>query len=176
MKCKILSVKIVPGYTIDSSLKAEMQEVETDKAVLIEALPIYGGRDWQKEVGKTLDLNLNFEPIDYPFFSQQDWYDSINEKYEQKEQTKHLSKEFICYGDPAIEFYPSDERVFKEKLLESKMALRTWFYKDGTIKKEIWKANRLSSTSNLRGNIQSTNRWRRKEIDGLIKVRLELLY
>ena len=89
MECKNLSVKIVPGYTIDSSLKPEMQEVETDKAVLIDELPIYGGRDWQKEICKTLDLNLNFEPIDYSFFSQQDWYDSLNEKHDLKEQLQH---------------------------------------------------------------------------------------
>lgn len=73
-----------------------------------------------------------------------------------------------------IEFIPKNETLFKQLLLQKKQAKRTWIYKNGAIKTEIWDAGRFTITSNLRGNITSTNHWRSRKETGLIKIILEI--
>lgn len=73
-----------------------------------------------------------------------------------------------------IQFIPSDEIVFKKRLLEKKEAKRTWIYSDGKEENEIWKAKKFKIESNLRGNITSTNKWREKSALGIVKVILEV--
>lgn len=74
-----------------------------------------------------------------------------------------------------IIFMPSDERVFKQELLKNKKAKRTWIYKNGKEEVEYWDAQRMTSDSNLRGNICSTNKWRNRDKNGIIKVILEII-
>ncbi|MBH0068980.1 MULTISPECIES: hypothetical protein [Pseudoalteromonas] len=56
---------------------------------------------------------------------------------------------------PELKFYPTDENSFKAQLIENKEAEVVLYKVDGTREITRWKANRLSETSNLRGNLWS---------------------
>lgn len=71
---------------------------------------------------------------------------------------------------PELLFHPKDENQFKEELLKTKKARFVLTYQDGAVKESIWNAENFSSSSNLKGNIQSRPFWRNKATDGLIKV------
>jgi hypothetical protein len=75
---------------------------------------------------------------------------------------------------PVLSFSPSDENEFKLKLIESKEAEVVMYKHDSTREISHWKANRLSQTSNLRGNLWSgiLRGWKSKGID---KVELAVL-
>lgn len=78
-------------------------------------------------------------------------------------------------GETVIEFIPNNETQFKQLLLQKKKARRTWIYRDGTSRTEIWDATKFKPSSNLKGNIQSTNHWRTRKETGLIKIIFEIL-
>lgn len=59
-----------------------------------------------------------------------------------------------------IQLNPASEREFMEKILSTKTAYITTYYKDGNVKKKVWNANRLNENSNLLGNIRSRNEFR----------------
>jgi hypothetical protein len=74
-----------------------------------------------------------------------------------------------------LEFIPSDEKIFKMKLIETKKAKRTIYYKNKNKnpKIETWNADKLTEESNLRGNIHSKFRkWKELEIE---KIKFEIL-
>ncbi|MBQ9207442.1 MAG: hypothetical protein IJ158_12140 [Treponema sp.] len=77
--------------------------------------------------------------------------------------------------DTVIEFIPANETQFKQLLLQKKCARRTWIYKDGKKRVEIWDAHNFKTSSSLKGNIQSTVHWRSRKDTGLIKVILEII-
>ena len=56
---------------------------------------------------------------------------------------------------PELMFYPTDENLFKAQLIENKEAEVVLYKVDGSREITRWKANRLSETSNLRGNLWS---------------------
>ncbi|PJE57156.1 hypothetical protein [Marinomonas sp. BSi20584] len=56
---------------------------------------------------------------------------------------------------PLLSFSPMDEDFFKQKLIETKEAEVVIYKTDGSREVTRWKANRISSTSNLRGNLWS---------------------
>ncbi|PCJ02014.1 MAG: hypothetical protein COB14_03115 [Alphaproteobacteria bacterium] len=56
---------------------------------------------------------------------------------------------------PTLVFDPSDEDLFKHKLIEAKEAEVVLYKIDGTREVSRWKANSFSETSNLRGNLWS---------------------
>lgn len=72
------------------------------------------------------------------------------------------------------EFYPADEKLFKEKLLEVKRAKRTWIYADGRQVQDTWNARNMTLESNLRGNIASNNKVRVRGELGLVKLIIEI--
>ena len=78
-------------------------------------------------------------------------------------------------GNTIIEFVPPSEGQFRRLLLQKKCAKRTWVYKDGRSRTELWDAHNFTESSNLRGNIQSTNHWRSRKETGLVKVILEII-
>ena len=78
-------------------------------------------------------------------------------------------------GNTAIEFVPPGEGQFRRLLLQKKCAKRTWVYQDGRSRTELWDAHNFTESSNLRGNIQSTNHWRSRKETGLVKVILEIV-
>lgn len=75
---------------------------------------------------------------------------------------------------PVLTFFPSDENEFKLRLIESKEAEVVMYKHDSKREVTHWKANRLSETSNLRGNLWSgiLRGWKSKGID---KVELSVL-
>ncbi len=74
-----------------------------------------------------------------------------------------------------LEFIPTDEKVFKQELLRTKRAKRTWYYKDNKITIDEWDASKFTIESNLRGNILSNNKIRAWRETGLRKVKFEIL-
>ena len=74
-----------------------------------------------------------------------------------------------------IEFIPSDDNIFKNELIRTKQAKRTWFFEDGRIIQDLWKANKFNEDSDLRNNINSTQQARSRQETGLYKVRLEII-
>ncbi|SFG77370.1 hypothetical protein [Neptunomonas qingdaonensis] len=75
---------------------------------------------------------------------------------------------------PTLAFYPSDEQQFKLRLIETKEAEVVIYKVDGSREISRWKANRLSESSNLRGNLWSgfLRGWRGK---GIKSVELTIL-
>lgn len=71
---------------------------------------------------------------------------------------------------PDLIFHPADEEEFKKELLKSKKAHFELTYDTGVTKTSPWNAAKFSSTSNLRGNIESKAFWREKDKEGLVKV------
>ena len=67
---------------------------------------------------------------------------------------------------PTLAFHPSDEKLFKRKLIETKEAEVVLYKVDGTREISRWKANRFSEASNLRGNLWSgpLREWKNKGI------------
>jgi len=78
-------------------------------------------------------------------------------------------------GKLSLEFIPNDERKFKQELIRTKKAKRTWYYKDKNPETDIWDASRFTVESNLKGNIFSNNRVRVWEETGLMKIKFEIL-
>ena len=54
-----------------------------------------------------------------------------------------------------IELIPNNNEVFLKKILKTKSANITTFYKNGTKESKIWKAERMSANSNVIGNLRS---------------------
>lgn len=59
-----------------------------------------------------------------------------------------------------IELKPSTESDFKRRLLLTKTAYITIFYKDGTSKQKVWNANRFRESSGVLGNLRSRPEFR----------------
>lgn len=101
---------------------------------------------------------------------------NINRKAENSYEDTLVHNNFINTNqEVGIIFRPSDERIFKQELLKYKKAKRTWIYKNGKEEVEDWDAQRMTIDSNLRGNICSTNKWRNRDKNGIIKVVLEIM-
>jgi len=81
--------------------------------------------------------------------------------------------EAIPSKKPQLVFYPENDDDFKDLLITHKKAYIRLHKKDGTIENIIWKANRFSKNSNLRGNLWSgyLRGWKAK---GVIKAELAI--
>ena len=91
-------------------------------------------------------------------------------KFERMESSRQSTRSGFT-----LEFHPSDERVFKDKLLQTKRARRTWYYTDGREETDIWDASNLTITSNLNGNIYSNNKVRQRDKIGLVRLKFEII-
>ena len=79
---------------------------------------------------------------------------------------REFSKERIVdysNGILPIELNPSTEFEFKKRLLLTKTAYITTFYKNGTAKQKVWNANRFRETSGVLGNLRSRPEFRNGE-------------
>jgi hypothetical protein len=74
-----------------------------------------------------------------------------------------------------FEFIPSDEKLFKQELIKTKKARRTWYYLNKNPEIDIWDASKFTIESNLRGNISSNNKVRVWKDIGLIKIKFEII-
>ncbi|MDM1377657.1 MULTISPECIES: hypothetical protein [Myroides] len=91
----------------------------------------------------------------------------------EKHDLKHSNNNFRL-TDFIIEFIPNDEKLFKQKLIITKKANRTWIYSNGKTINDTWDASKFTNESNLRGNISSNNKVRNRNETGLIKLILEI--
>jgi hypothetical protein len=89
--------------------------------------------------------------------------------------TKDMKREYGSLSIPEIELVPSNITLFKKELIRTKRAHRTFYYLDKPEKKEIWKADNFSPSSDLMSNIKTNNQFRSWKSTGLIKVRLEII-
>jgi hypothetical protein len=90
-------------------------------------------------------------------------------------RTKNVKEEQIAIKPSeniVLEFVPSDETAFKEKLIETKRAKRTFYYSNNQYDDDIWFANNFTEHSNLRGNIWGSSIVKKK---GLKKIKFEIL-
>tara|TARA_R100000935_G_scaffold47231_1_gene70943 strand:+ start:1216 stop:2199 length:984 start_codon:yes stop_codon:yes gene_type:complete len=83
-------------------------------------------------------------------------------------RNEHYSNEIL-----PIQLNPVSEREFKEKLLLTKTAYITTYYKDGNIKKKVWNVNSFNESSNLLGNIRSrldfrNGNWQKLKIEKVL--------
>lgn len=63
-------------------------------------------------------------------------------------------------GVLTITFEPSDEQVFKQKLLLKKQAVIETHYANGNVETKVWNADRFNASSNLLGNLRSRAEFR----------------
>ena len=92
--------------------------------------------------------------------------------------TKHNKSEYFYNrktATPSIELFPEDITAFKNELLKTQKAKRTWYFKDGSTKTEIWNASNFSETSDINANIKTNSTFRKWKDLGIFKVRLEIL-
>lgn len=89
-----------------------------------------------------------------------------NFKFDNKKQVR---------TDFTLELIPNNEQLFKQELIRTKKANRTWFYSDGRIINDTWDASSFTVESNLRGNISSNNKVRHRNETGLIKLKIEII-
>lgn len=75
---------------------------------------------------------------------------------------------------PEIIWDPAGEDNFKKELLRTRKAKITWEYSSGAPDVTPWNANKVTASTNLRGNIQSRPQWREKDSNGLMRVRVEI--
>lgn len=76
----------------------------------------------------------------------------------------------------ALEFIPTKEGgLFKDELLRTKRAKQTWYYNDGRVVVDYWKADDFTETSNLISNVRSKSQIRKPHETGLIKLKLEIV-
>jgi len=91
----------------------------------------------------------------------------INNKNAEITQTEFSKSQFteqriVDYsnGILPIELKPSLESDFKRRLLLTKTAYITTFYKNGSFKQKVWNANRFKETSGVLGNLRSRPEFR----------------
>lgn len=79
-------------------------------------------------------------------------------------------------GNFEIILNPANERLFKERLLETKSATIKYFYDNGQTVDKHWDASRFTRESNLMGNITSKSGIRKKERieQGVVKVEITI--
>lgn len=80
-----------------------------------------------------------------------------------KSQNKKPRKNEYSNGFLSIELNPSSESDFKHRLLLTKTAYITTFYKNGTSKQKIWNAQRFRESSGVLGNLRSRPEFRNGE-------------
>jgi len=74
---------------------------------------------------------------------------------------------------PELIFQPTNEEQFKEQLLDKKQASVRLYKQNGSVENRTWNAERLSKSSNLRGNLWSglLRGWKKK---GIVKAEFSI--
>lgn len=103
----------------------------------------------------------------------------ITEKYKVQDTTEKTEKKLYSKTRSAkfeIVLNPANERLFKERLLETKSATIKYFYDNGEIINKHWDASRFTKESSLMGNITSKSGIRKQERieQGVVKVEITI--
>lgn len=103
-------------------------------------------------VFKDLIIEIKNRKVETPHQSEQ------YKKQSTKQRATDYSNDIL-----QIELNPSSESDFKRRLLLTKTAYITTFYKNGTSKQKIWKANQFRETSGVLVNLRSRPEFRNGE-------------
>jgi hypothetical protein len=106
----------------------------------------------------------------------------ISEKYKEQKTVERVERSEINRysrtgnGNFEIVLNPANERLFKERLLETKSATIKYFYDNGQTVNKHWDASRFTRESNLMGNITSKSGIRKQERieQGVVKVEITI--
>lgn len=103
----------------------------------------------------------------------------ISDKYKAQKNIERTEKNGYSTtrnGKFEIVLNPANERLFKERLLETKSATIKYFYENGEIVDKHWDASRFTRESNLMGNITSKSGIRKQERieQGGVKVEITI--
>ena len=90
-------------------------------------------------------------------------HSEINQTELPKSQFREPKNIDYSNGILPIGLNPSSESEFKRRLLLTKTAYITTFYKNGTSKQKVWNANRFRETSGVLGNLRSRPEFRNGE-------------
>jgi len=157
----------------------KINEKETEKGIKNKIL----SEEFKETVSKIIIEKLSVE-YDINLVSRvlKDIKLEISEKYKEQKKIENIERlETNRYsrtgnGDFEIVLNPSNERIFKERLLETKSATIKYFYDNGQTVNKHWDASRFTRESSLMGNITSKSGIRKKERieQGVIKVEITI--
>lgn len=85
------------------------------------------------------------------------------EGVEENEGENETEENFDDRNRLPIKLTPSDVVLFKERLLETRMAQILIHYTNGRNESKVWQAYRFSETSNVMGNLRSRPEFRQGE-------------
>lgn len=161
------SPKVGPAKNglILAALEELKKIVSNDGKVKFEYL---SNEDFGKEIlHKTIEENASDSDTGELFLRAYKLFEGAKKKRTKRSSQDEPAKDFL-------ELIPSDEALFKQKLIETKQAKRTWFYNDGGQVSDTWVANGFTEESNLRSDIFSNNKVREREDRGICKLRIEI--
>lgn len=95
-------------------------------------------------------------------------------KIENANQTSALVESFSSTA-PKITLIPNNADSFKAKLIQSKLATRTFITLDNNRLTEIWHADNFNENSNLLSNIRTNSKYRNWRVNGIKEVILEVI-
>ncbi|MCM4161693.1 hypothetical protein FHG64_02795 [Antarcticibacterium flavum] len=125
-----------------------------------------------KKLSTEYDINLVSKVIENIRLEISEKNSQIPEK-ERAFKNNNYSGEIYSNDILPIQLNPPSEKEFKERLLSSKTAYITIFYKDGRTRQKVWNANRFNESSHLLGNIRSrpdfrNGNWQKLKIEKVL--------
>lgn len=166
--------------TLDAFCKEKLQQIEEDKKVddIIKELEEEDGEMILSELLKGYLVSKYTESIADKIIDNIVISIKSSEKYGEEQEfiIQNISQDAIQKSKSPtmpLEFVPSDEKLFKELLLDRKYAIREFHYNDGSVRRETWNANDFTETSGLRANLRSIpiarkGKWQKEGITKLV--------
>lgn len=137
---------LLKNYFAEKGLEKEFDEIKGNyKFICIE------NRNYQEP---------HFEKV------QQNYSYSVSQSYQNKGDAPEV---VLKIGERQV-----SHAEFKEMLLQTKRAERTWVYTNGRTEKDIWNAVKFRPDSNLSGNIRSAKKFIKGKKSGLVKLICEI--
>jgi len=150
-------------YEFAKNSYKKINERETEKQIKKQVLSNdFKGTIWDliiKELSVEYDINLVSKVLENIKLDMSEKSTST-EQIDKVHHNSNYQKENNSYDILPIELNPVSEIEFKKKLLSSKTAYITTFYKNGTNSQKVWNANRFNESSHLLGNIRSRQEFR----------------
>lgn len=168
---------------LDAFCKEKLQQIEEDKKVddIIKELEEEDGEMILSDLLKGYLASKYTESIADKIIDNVVITVKSSEKYGEEQEfiiqnisIDTMQKSERYSGPPMpLEFIPSDEKLFKELLLDRKYAIREFHYNDGRVRLETWNANDFTETSGLRANLRSIpiarkGKWQKEGITKLV--------
>ncbi len=141
-------------------------EREIKNRVLSEEFNLYVSKIIVEKLSVEYDINLVSRVLNNINLEISDKH-KIHKNIEQPElsNTQYYQKNDINYSNGILQIgmNPNSEEEFKRRLLLTKTAYITVFYKNGTSKQKTWNAHRFKESSGVLGNLRSRPEFRNGE-------------